>query len=117
MVRCGGVRRTGDCAASPGASALAAAPDEPSLSAADVTLGPRRNRGETRTIESDLPQSDVRIRDVEDSDVELFFEHQLDPEATRMAAFPSRARGSFMAPWAKIWADRTVLAQTIVADG
>jgi len=28
----------------------------------------------------------------------IFFEHQLDAEATRMAAFPSRDRDAFMAP-------------------
>jgi RimJ/RimL family protein N-acetyltransferase len=75
------------------------------------------DKGETWMAESDPPRSDVRIRDVEDGDLELFFEHQLDPEATRMAAFPSRERDPFMAHWAKIRADRTALMQTIVADG
>jgi hypothetical protein len=32
----------------------------------------------------------VVLRDVVDSDLPIFFEHQRDPEAGRMAAFPSR---------------------------
>lgn len=59
----------------------------------------------------------VHIRDVDDSDVEEFYEQQLDPEATQMAAFPSRDREPFFAHWAKIRADPTVVTQTIVADG
>jgi hypothetical protein len=30
----------------------------------------------------------VALRDVADDDLPLFFEHQLDPDATAMAAFP-----------------------------
>ena len=59
----------------------------------------------------------VHIRDVEDDDLELFFEHQLDPEAVRMAVFPARERAAFMAHWAKIRADQTVVVQTIVVEG
>jgi RimJ/RimL family protein N-acetyltransferase len=66
---------------------------------------------------SDPSHSDVQIRDVEDGDVELFFEHQMDPEATRMAAFPARERDPFMAHWAKIRTDQTVITQAIVVDG
>ena len=46
--------------------------------------------------------NDVRLRAVEDSDLPIFFAQQLDPEATRMAAFPSRDHDAFMAHWAKI---------------
>jgi RimJ/RimL family protein N-acetyltransferase len=46
--------------------------------------------------------NDVRLRAVEEGDLPIFFEQQLDPEATRMAAFPSRAQDAFMAHWAKI---------------
>jgi RimJ/RimL family protein N-acetyltransferase len=61
--------------------------------------------------------SDVRLRDVIEADLPIFFEHQLDPEATRMAAFPSRNRPAFMAHWAKILADDTGGKQTILVDG
>ena len=33
---------------------------------------------------SDPLRGDVHIRDVEDGDVDVFIEHQLDPETTRM---------------------------------
>jgi RimJ/RimL family protein N-acetyltransferase len=59
----------------------------------------------------------VQIRDVEDGDLESFFEHQRDPEAVRMAVFTARDRGTFMAHWSKIRADPTVVTQAIVADG
>jgi len=59
----------------------------------------------------------VRLRDVTEEDLPIFFEHQRDPEATRMAAFPSRDRQAFMAHWAKIMADRSVILRTIVFDG
>jgi len=59
----------------------------------------------------------LQIRGVETTDLELFFEHQRDREATRLAAFPARERDAFMAHWAKIRADPTVFTQTIVVDG
>jgi RimJ/RimL family protein N-acetyltransferase len=60
---------------------------------------------------------DVQIRDVEDADLEAFFEFQRDPVATGMAAVAARARGPFAAYWAGIRADQAVLAQTIVVNG
>ncbi|RKG97628.1 GNAT family N-acetyltransferase [Corallococcus carmarthensis] len=39
------------------------------------------------------------LRDVTDEDLPIFFEHQRDPEALRMAAFPSRERDAFMTHW------------------
>jgi len=44
----------------------------------------------------------IRLRDVTAGDLPAFFEHQRDPEANRMAAFPARDRDAFMAHWAKI---------------
>src|SRR5689334_20021850 len=61
--------------------------------------------------------SDVRLRDVIEADLPIFFEHQLDPNATRMAAFPSRDRVAFMAHWTKILGDTTVTTKTILVDG
>ena len=58
----------------------------------------------------------VTLREVSPEDLPIFFEHQLDPEATRMAAFPSRDRDAFMAHWAKIMKNETGLLNTIVAD-
>jgi hypothetical protein len=39
------------------------------------------------------------LRNVTDEDLPIFFEHQRDPEALRMAAFPSRERDAFMIHW------------------
>lgn len=59
----------------------------------------------------------VHLRAVEDQDLEVFFEHQADPVAVEMAAFPARDRERFMAHWAKVRADDTLVQRTIVADG
>ncbi|MEO7908349.1 MAG: GNAT family protein [Roseiflexaceae bacterium] len=60
--------------------------------------------------------SAILLRDVAADDLPIFFEQQLDPVATQMAAFPSRDRPAFMAHWAKILVDTTVIAQTILFD-
>jgi len=62
-------------------------------------------------------QGHVRIREVEDADLDAFYEHQRDPEAVRMAAFPARDREAFMAHWARIRADDTCIVQAIEVDG
>jgi RimJ/RimL family protein N-acetyltransferase len=59
----------------------------------------------------------ISLRDVQESDLPVFFEQQLDPEATRMAAFPARAYDEFMAHWAKSMVEETVILKTIVFGG
>jgi RimJ/RimL family protein N-acetyltransferase len=59
----------------------------------------------------------VRLRSVEDRDLDVFFDNQLDPQAVEMAAFPARDKDQFAAHWAKIRADDTAVVRTIVADG
>lgn len=59
----------------------------------------------------------VRLRRVEDEDLEAFFEHQSDPVAVAMAAFPARDREQFVAHWARLRADDALVTRTIVADG
>jgi RimJ/RimL family protein N-acetyltransferase len=61
--------------------------------------------------------NNVQLRDVMESDLPIFFEQQLDPEATQMAALPSRNRDTFMAHWAKIMADDSIMIQTILFNG
>ena len=41
----------------------------------------------------------VELRDVTEADLQVFFEHQRDPEANRMASFPPRERDAFLAHW------------------
>lgn len=59
----------------------------------------------------------VVLRDVSEDDLPIFFEQQLDPEASAMAAFPPRDRDAFMAHWHKILADDTTINQTILFAG
>ena len=42
------------------------------------------------------------LREVINSDLPIFFEHQRDPDAARMAAFSSRDHDAFMTHWAKL---------------
>ena len=59
----------------------------------------------------------VWLRDVEPDDLPIFYEQQLDPDATRMAAFPSRDRASFDAHWERnILGNPDAIAQTILVD-
>ena len=62
----------------------------------------------------------IKIREVESSDLEIFYKHQLDPEAIRMAAFVSKDRkdrAAFDAHWDKILRSSQNTNRTIVADG
>ncbi len=59
----------------------------------------------------------VILRDVTEADLPIFFEQQLDPEATQMAAFPSRDRDAFMAHWKKIMSNENVTLKTILFEG
>lgn len=57
------------------------------------------------------------LRAVQSADLPVLFEHQLDPEAARLAAFPSRQHDAFMAHWAKLLANPANAARTIVHGG
>lgn len=59
----------------------------------------------------------VFLRDVQESDLAAFFAQQLDPEATRMAAFPSRDWDAFSVHWARIMTSTTGIIQTVIFDG
>jgi RimJ/RimL family protein N-acetyltransferase len=59
----------------------------------------------------------VRLRDVTETDLPLFCEHQLDPVAVRMVAFRPREWEAFLAHWQRILADPATTKQTIEADG
>jgi RimJ/RimL family protein N-acetyltransferase len=63
---------------------------------------------------------DVVLRRVTEEDLPIFFEHQRDPEANRMAAFAARDRDAFMAHWTrKVLGDESVVkrAVAVVVDG
>jgi RimJ/RimL family protein N-acetyltransferase len=59
----------------------------------------------------------VSLRDVLDDDLPIFLEHQSDPDANRMANFEARDPETFMAHWAKILRDETVVVRTIEFQG
>jgi RimJ/RimL family protein N-acetyltransferase len=63
----------------------------------------------------DVPPA-VRLRSVEDRDLDVFFDHQADPQAVEMAAFPARDKDQFAAHWAKVRADDSLVVRTIVVD-
>jgi len=59
----------------------------------------------------------VTLRELTENDLPILFRHQIDEEATRMAAFPSRDLESFLRHWRKVLADDTGLKRCIVVDG
>jgi RimJ/RimL family protein N-acetyltransferase len=59
----------------------------------------------------------IQLRNVQESDLSIFFEQQRDPLANQMAAFPARDKDAFMAHWAKIMKDETIILQTILFKG
>ena len=59
----------------------------------------------------------VQLRDAKETDLPIFYEQQLDPEAIRMAAFPTRGKDAFMAHWSKIIVDHSVQIKTILFQG
>jgi RimJ/RimL family protein N-acetyltransferase len=61
--------------------------------------------------------AELFLRPVEAGDLDTFFEHQRDPEATRMALFPAHERPAFDAHWQRILADDKVIVRTIVWNG
>jgi RimJ/RimL family protein N-acetyltransferase len=59
----------------------------------------------------------VHLREVTDADLPNFYEQQLDPDATRMAAFPTRDCETFLAHWRRIMADASLAKRTVLCDG
>src|SRR3954453_23970238 len=59
----------------------------------------------------------MRLREVEDSDLDSFFEHQSDTEAAALAGVPSRQRPVFDPHWERIRADPETTIRTIEHDG
>jgi RimJ/RimL family protein N-acetyltransferase len=57
------------------------------------------------------------LREVRESDLADFFEHQREPEANEMALFPARDREAFDAHWRRILGDDTLITRTIVDGG
>ncbi len=58
----------------------------------------------------------VSLRPVEVDDLPILFEHQRDPVACAMAAFPSRDRDAFMTHWDRILTNPSVISRTVLLD-
>ncbi|HET7143456.1 MAG TPA: GNAT family N-acetyltransferase [Anaerolineales bacterium] len=64
-----------------------------------------------------IGKNNIELREVLESDLPIFYEQQLDPDATQMAAFPSRDRDAFMAHWInKVMANQDAIVKTILFD-
>ena len=62
--------------------------------------------------------NEVRLRNIEPNDLPIFYEQQLDADATRMAAFPARDRAAFDAHWAtNVLGNPAAVTQTILVGG
>jgi RimJ/RimL family protein N-acetyltransferase len=59
----------------------------------------------------------VRIREVEDADLPVFFANQSDKDASWLAAVPSRDQEAFDIQWKTIRADPTLMTRTVLYDG
>ena len=57
------------------------------------------------------------LRDVAESDLDVFYEHQREPEANEMAIFPARDRAAFDAHWQRVRANDSAITKTIVSEG
>ena len=57
----------------------------------------------------------VELRETVEADLPILFAHQADPDASAMAAFPSRDWDAFVAHQEKIQADPEVVTRTIVS--
>jgi RimJ/RimL family protein N-acetyltransferase len=58
----------------------------------------------------------VTLRETEDSDRPILFEHQRDPVANEMAAFPARDEQAFAEHWERVKTNETGIQRTILAD-
>src|SRR5688572_13585573 len=59
----------------------------------------KRSSTESLRVNDEGMNGLVLLRAVQADDLPVFFAHQLDPEATHLAAFPSRDREAFMTHW------------------
>jgi len=69
-------------------------------------------------MDKEIPQTtEILLRDVAETDLRIFFEHQRDVASNFMAAFTSRDpadRDAFAAHWKRILNDETVVVKTIM---
>jgi len=62
---------------------------------------------------------ELRLREIEEDDLEAFFEHEQDPISIEMAAFTAddpSDREAFLDRWTRIFADGNIVGRTILVD-
>ena len=96
--------------------------DIPRLLTNENSSIPFSNASFQLSVEEKLfPITNLELRDVIESDLSVFFEHQLDREANHMSAFTAlkdpNDRSAFDAHWKKILADKTWTIKPIVLSG
>lgn len=65
-----------------------------------------------------MGEDNVRLRDVEEADLEAFLEYEHDAEAVRRSRFTPRPRDAFMTHWrTRVLANETGLVQTVTVNG
>jgi RimJ/RimL family protein N-acetyltransferase len=64
-----------------------------------------------------LVMAEVALRETIDTDLRTLFEFEADPEASAMAAFPSRDLPAFLEHEARVMANPSNIKRTIVAGG
>ncbi len=69
------------------------------------------------TDNSDARTFDVTLRRVKMDDLPTLFQHQLDPDAVRMAVVYPRDADSFQAHWTRILEDSSTTALAILTQG
>jgi len=80
-------------------------------------VGSGSGEGELTGHETHPATDYVSLRDVTESDLPIFFEHQDDPEANRMAAFPAKNRSTFIAHWTRMLGNDTIIKKTVLFGG
>lgn len=78
------------------------------------------DKDESGSVERFHGMIEVLLRDVEESDLPAFFEHQLDSAANHMAAFTAEdpaIKDAFTAHWNRILADAAITKKSILLDG
>lgn len=56
----------------------------------------------------------ILLRPTIETDLPILFQHQLDPQAVAMSAYPSKDRGEFMRHWEGIMKNKDVTARAIL---
>ena len=60
----------------------------------------------------------ITLRPIEEADIEVFYEHQADPAAAAMAAFPTRDRAAHFDHWTKnVVGNPSGVVRTVLVDG